>query len=131
MGNNMEVIVDGKTLTIRDLYGEDVFEIVDEVPIGYRIWNIGDNMAPGYVPFCRLKRIQPFEGGRDIETETMKAIKCEGAKEIMSAASLGFCTLDSMEAFVKRYRNSKSKVLQNQISRCNKALPFMRKLKWR
>lgn len=34
--------------------GNDVFEIVDTVPLGYSIWNIGHNMPDGYLPFCRL-----------------------------------------------------------------------------
>ena len=31
--------------------GNDVFEIVDTVPLGYSIWNIGHNMPDGYLPF--------------------------------------------------------------------------------
>jgi hypothetical protein len=32
--------------------GTNVFEIVDKIPAGFSVWNIGDCMIPGYVPFC-------------------------------------------------------------------------------
>ena len=73
------------------------FELVDRVPLGYSIWNIGENMADGYLPLCRLAAVQPFPGGRSIEVDTLKAIKCEGAQEILAAAGWGPETLDEME----------------------------------
>ena len=63
--------------------GEHVFEIVDKVPCGYMIWNIGTNMVDGYLPLCRLKAAQPFQGGREIEVDTLKAIKVDGAQIIL------------------------------------------------
>ena len=48
-----------------------IYEVVSTWPFGYEIWNIGKNNAPeGYLPFCRLSAIQPFPGGRTIETDT-------------------------------------------------------------
>ena len=67
----------------------DVFEIVDTVPLGYSIWNIGRNMPDGYLPFCRLCAIQPFEGAQCIETDTLKAVKTEGAQTILAAVGRG------------------------------------------
>ena len=55
-----------------------VYEVVTEPPLGYIIWNIGDNAPEGYLPFCRLKFMQPFEGGREIESDTLKAMKRAG-----------------------------------------------------
>ena len=46
------------------------FQIVDKVPLGYQIWNIGRNMPDGYLPFCRLAFRQPFDGARNVEIET-------------------------------------------------------------
>lgn len=63
----------------------DTYEVVTEPPLGYIIWNIGDNAPEGYLPFCRLKFMQPFEGGREIESDTLKAMKCDGAREILAA----------------------------------------------
>ena len=45
------------------------FEVVEEVPLGYEIWNIGKNMIDGYLPLCRLSSQQAFPGGRSIEAE--------------------------------------------------------------
>lgn len=67
----------------------DTYEVVTEPPLGYIIWNIGDNAPEGYLPFCRLKFMQPFEGGREIESDTLKAMKCDGAREILAAIGLG------------------------------------------
>ena len=90
---------DGKWLTVvGPQFGvSHTFELVDRVPLGYSIWNIGENMADGYLPLCRLAAVQPFPGGRSIEVDTLKAIKCEGAQEILAAAGWGPETLDEME----------------------------------
>lgn len=47
---------DGKWLTVvGPQFGvSHSFELVDRVPLGYSIWNIGENMADGYLPLCRL-----------------------------------------------------------------------------
>lgn len=82
---------DGKWLTVvGPQFGvSHTFELVDRVPLGYSIWNIGKNMADGYLPFCRLAAVQPFPGGRDIEVNTLKCHKCEGAQVILEAADGG------------------------------------------
>lgn len=41
--------------------GNDVFEVGDFAPNGYEVWNIGNHMVSGYVPFCRLSCYQPFQ----------------------------------------------------------------------
>ena len=43
------------------------FEIVDRVPLGYHVWNIGENMPDGYLPLCRLCASRPFEGATAID----------------------------------------------------------------
>lgn len=58
--------------------GKNTFKVFDnpnDIPKGYQVWNIGNHMPKGYIPYCRLKIIQPFEGGRDIETDTLLALK--------------------------------------------------------
>ena len=55
-------------------YHNNEYTIVTEPPLGYEIWNIKD--APnGCLPFCRLKMMQPFGGAREIEPDTLKAMK--------------------------------------------------------
>ena len=72
----------------------DIFELVGFVPRGYQIWNIGENMLDGYLPLCRLKARQPFDGAREIETDTLKAIKIDGAQTILKAVGGGQNTIE-------------------------------------
>lgn len=119
---------DGFLYTHQLGHPDHVFEIVDFVPLGYTIWNIGKNMPEGYLPLCRLKAIQEFDGGRSIEPETLKAIRIPEAQLILSAAHYGD-TLDSMEKFVKRYENDGK--MTWCVDRVKEALPYVRRLKWR
>lgn len=105
------------------------FELVDRVLVGYHIWNIGEHMVDGYLPLCRLAAIQPFPGGRTIELDTLKAIKCEGAQIILAAIGYGPETPEEMEQYIEQYSNKDIHALE--IERMKKALPFMRKIKWR
>ena len=124
-----------KYITIKDQFGEDVFELVNEVPLGYTVWNIGcksngGHMTDGYLPLCRLKREQPFEGGRAIEPDTLKAIKIEGADKVMKAFSLGFNTQEKMVFYAKRFRNVKKPEIMRRVAICEAAIAVMRQLKW-
>ena len=74
-------MMEKKTIT----HGGHTFELVDHIPQGYTIWNIGKNMIDGYLPLCRLAYFQPFPGARNIEVDTLKAIKCDGAQVILAA----------------------------------------------
>lgn len=56
--------------TISD--NQHTFEIVERVPMGYQIWNIGKNMIDGYLPLCRV-----IPGTFSIEPETLKVITLE------------------------------------------------------
>ena len=121
---------DGKRITVDGpLPGvSHTFELVDRVPFGYSIWNIGENMAEGYLPLCRLCAVQPFPGGRNIEVDTLKAIKCEGAQVILAAAGLGPETPDDMERYIERNKNKPHR--QYEVEKMKVALPYMRKIKW-
>lgn len=117
-----------ETITV----GKHTFEIVDFVPLGYEIWNIGNHMPDGYLPLCRLSSYQPFSDSRNIETDTLKAIKIEGAQIILDAVmhGAGF-TLKEMELFVNRHKNVKpGTCAYDTTERCKKALPIMRQIKW-
>ena len=47
------IIKDGKIYS--ESFGKvDVFEIVDKIPTGFFVWNIGDNMGHDeYIPVCQ------------------------------------------------------------------------------
>lgn len=113
------------------IHNGDVFEIVEEFPLGYEIWNIGENMLDGYLPLCRLSSKQPFDGGRCIETDTLKAIRCDGAQIILDAVHGGTDTLESMERYVKRHQRAKpGSYAYEKVQKIQKALPFMYQIKW-
>lgn len=111
--------------------GGNTFEVVGHVPLGYTIWNIGKNMVDGYLPFCRLKQVQPFDGGREIETDTLKAIKCDGAQVILSAIGYGPETPKEMERFIEKAKTAKVGSHNWRAAELmSEALPFMRQLRW-
>ena len=116
-----------QTITV----GKDVFEIVDHVPVGYEIWNIGRNMVDGYLPLCRPAARQPFEGACAIDTESLKAIKCDGAQIILAAIGGGQNTIPKMERYIKRYGESVKPVTARRVQRMKAALEVMRTLEWR
>ena len=76
------------------------YEIVESVPKGYEIWNIGKYMAEGYLPLCRV-----IEGTNNVEADTLKAIECPGAQTILAAIGYGPKTVSEMEAFIKKYEH--------------------------
>lgn len=109
--------------TISD--NQHTFEIVERVPMGYQIWNIGKNMIDGYLPLCRV-----IPGTFSIEPETLKAIKIDGAQKILAAIGGGQDTIEAMEKYIKRYRNAKPGTWSyRQVKRMKEALPIMRQIK--
>lgn len=103
-------------------YGsEDEFELVDSVPHGYQIWNIGKNMIDGSLPLVQT-------GGYDgcqVNTRTMKAIKIDGAQTILAAVGCGPKTVKDMEAYIKKYEKTRT----TEVERMRNAIPIMRKIK--
>lgn len=106
----------------------NTFELVDRVPRGYFVWNIGKNMIDGYLPLCRLAFFQPFPGGRNIEVETLKAIKCEGAQTILAAIGWGPETPEEMERYIEKHERKGTHIME--VERMKKALPLMRQIWW-
>ena len=111
--------------------GRHRFEIVDSVPSGYLIWNIGRNMTEGYVPFCQLKSDQPFEGGMEINPDTLKAVRIDDSFKIMDAIGYGPNTSEEMEAFINKYQDCPENSWKHlAVQRMKDALPVMRQIKW-
>lgn len=114
-------------------YPTHTFRLVDSVPLGYMVWNIGRHHMPeGYLPLCRLAYFQPFTGGRNIEVETLLAIQTDGAGVILDAIGYGPETLEQMEAFIEKHKTAKpGSCHYDEVKRMKRALPFMRKIKWK
>jgi hypothetical protein len=104
---------------------EHTFEVVDEAPLGYVIWSIGENMVDGYLPFVRL-------GGYDgcqVDTRTMKAMKIEKAQVILAAIGNGQNTSYEMESYVEKHKYAKPGTWEHWISgRMKKAIPIMKSI---
>lgn len=106
--------------------GNHEFELVDSIPYGgYRIWNIGKNMVDGYLPLVQT-------GGYDgcqVNIRTMKAIKVDGAQTILAAIGRGQGTIQEMETYIKRYKNSKVESTKCHVKKLEGALEVMRSIK--
>jgi hypothetical protein len=99
--------------------GRHTFELVDSVPAGYVIWNIGKNMVDGYLPI-----VQVGEGCR-VNDRTMKAIKVDGAQTVLAAVGYGPGTVKEMEKYIRKHGKSRP----SEVERMKKALPIMRQIK--
>lgn len=109
------------------IYSGYTYTIVDEVPLGFQIWNIGTEHAPsGYLPLCRV-----IPGTNNIEVETLKAIRCPDAHLVMNAVRGGCNTILKMEKFLQRYKGAAESTWEyRQIQRIKTALPILKTLKW-
>ncbi len=114
-------------------YPTYVFRLVDRVPPGYSVWNIGrQHMPEGYLPLCRLAFFQPFPGGRSIDAEALLAIKIDGAHTILDAIGYGPETPEEMDVFIKKHETAApGSCYYEEVERMKKALPIMRKIEWR
>lgn len=124
---------DGRYITERRWPSpEHTYEIVNAVPLGYTVWNIGHPVAGEYLPLCRLSQHQPFPGGQSIDVDSLKAIRCDGAQTILDAVGYGPGTLEEMERFVEKNRMAQPRTSRHrEVERMKAALPFMRSLQWR
>ena len=101
-----------------------IYEVVQEPPLGYCIWNIGKLNAPdGYLPFCRLSTKQLFPGGRAIEIDSLKALKCDGWDVILDAVGFGPETSREMRVFLRKNQNKRN--LDWICERMRKAIPYL------
>lgn len=112
--------------------GKSKFEIVNEVPNGYFIWNIGtQNMVEGYIPLCQW--LNNDKDNYSINVKTLKTIKVsEGWEEIMS----GTCWVNAknFDKLVDYVKCLKDGIKKTRIENLIKYLPQINgyeKLSWR
>lgn len=86
----------------------DIFEIVEKVPEGFVIWNIGENMGTDdYIPFAmRLSYNKDDDNYHHINTNNLKAIKLpvEEVQLLRKAAHNGITSLQEAEKALKSKR---------------------------
>ena len=100
-------IKDGKIYTKSDLCERiDIFEIVEKIPSGFFIWNIGENMGHDeYIPLCKDLHPEDKENF-EIDSTTLKAIKLpmNEVKALRQAASWGVNSKATAEKALKSKR---------------------------
>lgn len=107
----------------------NVFKIAHVIPSGYTIWNIGTKMPSGYLPICRFKQQQPFDGAREIIKTSLIAVTLPEAQLILNLVSHGINTIDKMQIYVKRYENrAKSEDVKARIAQCKAAVDILQKI---
>jgi hypothetical protein len=84
----------------------DIFEIVDKIPSGFFVWNIGENMGSDeYIPLAQDLKSGDKESF-EINPYTLKAIKLdsEEVKLLRNAASVGVNNRITAEKALKSKR---------------------------
>ena len=105
--NTIIKIENGKIYTESNLNDRnDVFEIVEKIPIHYFVWNIGENMGTDeYISIC--EDLHPEDKDNyEINPNTVKAIKLsvEEVKALRQAASWGVNSKSTAEKALKSKR---------------------------
>lgn len=77
---------------------KDVWEVIDKVPSGWILWNIGANAPEGYVPI-----VYPLDDF-NIDLTRLKVIKSDYAEKIMKAASYA-ATPEEAEKLISEFQN--------------------------
>ena len=123
------ILKDGKIYS--ESFGKvDVFEIVDKIPTGFFVWNIGDNMGHDeYIPVCQ-DFFSKDTASSEIYTRTLKAIKLslEEVKLLRKAAGYGVNSKETAEkalrckrkgrlSDIKRFHAEKTIDIFNRISK--------------
>ena len=100
-------IENGKIYSEKPMSEEiDVFEIVEKIPVGFFVWNIGENMGTHeYIPVC--EDLHPEDkDDYSINQATLKAVKVspEEWEKLDKAANWGVGNLKQAEKALKSKR---------------------------
>ena len=101
-------IENGKIYSKKPMSEEiDIFEIVEKIPVGFFIWNIGENMGTHeYIPVC--EDLHPEDkDDYSISPATLKAVKVstEEWEKLDKAANWGVGNLKQAEKAIKSKRH--------------------------
>ena len=96
-----------KTITTKDTFGKSSsYEVVEKIPVGFFVWNIGENMGTDeYIPIC--EDLHPEDKDNyEINQNTVKAIKLsiEEVKVLRKAAHVGINSKKTAEKALKSKR---------------------------
>lgn len=102
----MRFEVKDDTITSETLGKTDIFEIVEKIPVGFFVWNIGENMGTHeYIPVCENLH-QENKNDYSINPATLKAVKVapDEWEKLDRAASWGVGNLKQAEKALKSKR---------------------------
>lgn len=94
-----------ETITTGTFYPH-TFEIVEKIPNGFFIWNIGENMErDDYIPLCEKTRPNDPEC-YDVNVNTLKAIRLDPSdvQKLRNAAHNSVVDLKTAEGALKSHR---------------------------
>ena len=100
--------------------GNNTFDVVEKIPVGFFVWNIGDNMTDGYIPLC--ERLYPDVNEDDlryysINTNTLKAIKLN-EDEVLMLRNAAYWGIKSKKTAQKAIRCKRSGYLNQKMRYC-------------
>ena len=101
-------IENGKIYSEKPMSEEiDVFEIVEKIPVGFFVWNIGENMGTHeYIPIC--EDLHPEDkDDYSINPATLKAVRVspEEWEKLNKAGAWGVGNLKQAEKAIKSKRH--------------------------
>ena len=102
----MRFEVKDDTITSETLGKTDIFEIVEKIPVGFFVWNIGENMGTHeYISVCENLH-QENKNDYSINPATLKAVKVapDEWEKLDRAASWGVGNLKQAEKALKSKR---------------------------
>ena len=100
-------IENGKIYSKSDLCErKDVFDIVEKIPAGFFVWNIGDNIGlDEYIPICKDLHPEDKENF-EIDTTSLKAIKLP-IDEVKALREAAACGVNSKKTAEKALRSKR------------------------
>lgn len=92
------VIAGNTVTTFEGTLPSRTYEIVDSIPHGFFVWNIGSHAPDGFVPLCE----NAGTGKYGINPDTLKAVRSDHADLILGCASSGARTPSEARDFLDR-----------------------------
>lgn len=114
----------------RSRFGDEhKFWIVDTVPVGYRIWNIGEHAPEGYIPLCLC------DHDYHVDVTSLKAVRVENELDrmrILEAAGWGAESLVSAEKNYRRLLRKKHRthLEEHSLNKIGASLRALRNISW-
>jgi len=107
----------------------DAFLVVDKIPSGFHIWNIGNNMADGYLPICQGKAGE-YEWQACVDLEHLYAIDMTDRPELLAALrkAAGIGITDIIAANKYLHVEPKDDLAKQQLEYSKKLLPVFEEL---